>query len=96
MEFGVMVATKIDDWQLLKEAEDLGYDRAWIPDSQMLWSDCYATLALVAYNTSRIHIGTGVAIPGTRLAPVTAQVMADVINGRKPEYDLAPFSPQRF
>ena len=57
MEFGVMVATKIDDWQLLKEAEDLGYDRAWIPDSQMLWSDCYATLALVAYNTSRIHIG---------------------------------------
>jgi alkanesulfonate monooxygenase SsuD/methylene tetrahydromethanopterin reductase-like flavin-dependent oxidoreductase (luciferase family) len=78
MEFGVMVATKIDDWQLLKEAEDLGYDRAWIPDSQMLWSDCYATLALVAHNTSRIHIGTGVAIPGTRLAPVTAHSIASI------------------
>jgi hypothetical protein len=28
--------------------EDLGYDRAWVPDSQMIWSDCYATLALAA------------------------------------------------
>ena len=83
MEFGVMVATKIDDWQLLKEAEDFGYDRAWIPDSQMLWSDCYATLALVAHNTSRIHIGTGVAIPGVRLAPVTAHSIASI--GRIPQ-----------
>lgn len=78
MEFGVMVAPKIDDWQLLKEAEELGYDRAWIPDSQMLWSDCYATLAVVAQNTSRIRIGTGVAIPGTRLAPVTAHSIASI------------------
>ena len=53
MQFGVCVATKIDDWQMIKYAEELGYDRAWIPDSQMIWSDCYATLALVAQNTSR-------------------------------------------
>lgn len=72
MKFGAMVATKIDDWMLLKEAEDLGYNHAWIPDSQMIWSDCYATLALVAEHTSRIKIGTGVAITGTRAAPVTA------------------------
>src|SRR5438552_15000170 len=78
MEFGVMVATKIDDWQLIKYAEDLGYDRAWIPDSQMIWSDCYATLALAAHNTSRIRLGTGVAIPGTRLAPVTAHAIASI------------------
>ncbi|TMA59901.1 MAG: LLM class flavin-dependent oxidoreductase [Deltaproteobacteria bacterium] len=78
MEFGVMVATKIDDWQLIKYAEDLGYDRAWIPDSQMIWSDCYATLALAAHNTSRIRLGTGVAIPGTRIAPVTAHAIASI------------------
>ena len=72
MKFGICVATKIDDWQLIKEAEDLGYDCAWVPDSQMIWSDCYATLALAAYHTSRIQLGTGVAIPGTRIAPVTA------------------------
>ncbi len=78
MEFGVMVATKIDDWQVIKYAEDLGYDRAWIPDSQMIWSDCYATLALAAQNTSRIRLGTGVAIPGTRTAPVTAHSIASI------------------
>jgi alkanesulfonate monooxygenase SsuD/methylene tetrahydromethanopterin reductase-like flavin-dependent oxidoreductase (luciferase family) len=78
MEFGVFVATKIDDWQLIREAENLGYDRAWVPDSQMIWSDCYATLALAAANTSRIKLGTGVAIPGTRIAPVTAHSIASI------------------
>src|SRR5262245_63052118 len=78
MEFGVFVATKIDDWQLIRFAEELGYRRAWVPDSQMIWSDCYATLALAAANTARIKLGTGVAIPGTRLAPVTAHAIASI------------------
>src|SRR5215468_10989262 len=78
MEFSLTVATKIDDWQLIKYAEELGYDRAWVPDSQMIWSDCYATLALAAHNTSRIKLGTGVAIPGVRLAPVTAHSIATI------------------
>src|SRR4029450_13312104 len=78
MEFGVFVATKIDDWQLIREAEALGYDRAWVPDSQMIWSDCYATLGLAAANTTRIKLGTGVAIPGTRIAPVTAHSIASI------------------
>jgi len=78
MKFGVFVATKIDDWQLIREAEALGYDRAWVPDSQMIWSDCYATLALAAVHTSRIGLGTGVAIPGTRTAPVTAHSIASI------------------
>ena len=78
MQFGICVATKIDDWQLIKYAEDLGYGCAWVPDSQMIWSDCYATLALAAQNTSRIRLGTGVAIPGTRIAPVTAHSIASI------------------
>ncbi len=78
MEFSLTVAPKIDDWQLIKYAEDLGYDRAWVPDSQMIWSDCYATMALAAQNTKRIQLGTGVAIPGTRIAPVTAHSIASV------------------
>jgi alkanesulfonate monooxygenase SsuD/methylene tetrahydromethanopterin reductase-like flavin-dependent oxidoreductase (luciferase family) len=78
MEFGIFVATKIDDWQLIQYAENLGYDRAWVPDSQMIWSDCYATLALAAANTERIKLGTGVAIPGTRIAPVTAHSIASI------------------
>jgi alkanesulfonate monooxygenase SsuD/methylene tetrahydromethanopterin reductase-like flavin-dependent oxidoreductase (luciferase family) len=38
----------------------------------MLWSDCYSVLTLAAANTKRILLGTGVATPGTRIAPVTA------------------------
>ena len=78
MKFGISVSTKIDDWQLVKYAEDCGFDMAWVPDSQMIWSDCYATMALAAQNTSRIQLGTGVAIPGTRIAPVTAHSIASI------------------
>ena len=58
--------------------EELDYDRAWVPDSQMIWSDCYSILALAAVNTSRIHIGTGVSIAGTRIAPVTAHSIGSI------------------
>ena len=78
MEFSITVAPKIDDWELIKYAEGHGYDRAWVPDSQMIWSDCYATMALAAQNTSRIKLGTGVAIAGTRIAPVTAHSIASI------------------
>ncbi len=78
MKFGAMVATKIDDWQLLPYAESIGYDNGWVPDSQMIWSDCYAVLALAAVHTSRMRLGTGVAIAGTRTAPVTAHSIASI------------------
>jgi len=78
MKFGIMFDTHIDKWDLIRYAEELGYDTAWVPDSQMLWSDCYATLALAAVNTRRIRIGTGVAITGTRIAPVTAHSIASI------------------
>lgn len=78
MKFGAMVATHILDWQLLKLADDLGYDHGWVPDSQMIWSDCYAVLALAAVNTSRIKLGTGVSITTTRIAPVTAHSIASI------------------
>ncbi len=78
MEFGIGIDTHVNKWDLVRYAEDLGYDRAWVPDSQMIWSDCYATLALAAANTRRIKIGTGVAIAGTRIAPVTAHSIASI------------------
>src|SRR5262245_17882036 len=78
MKFGAMIATRIADWRLLVDAERLGYDHGWVPDSQMIWSDCYAVLALAAANTSKIRLGTGVAIVGTRTAPVTAHSIATI------------------
>ncbi len=78
MEFGITIAPHIDRWDLIKYAEELGYDRAWVPDSQMIWSDCYAILALAAVNTTKIKIGTGVSIAGTRIAPVTAHSIGSI------------------
>lgn len=78
MKFSLHVQTRITDWQIIKDLEDLGYDAAWVPDTQMMWSDCYATMALAAAHTSRIRIGTGVAIAGTRIAPTTAAAIASI------------------
>ena len=78
MELGVCVASKIDDIDYVVRAEELGYAAAWIADSQMIWSDPYATLALVADRTSRIKIGTGVSVAATRPAPVTAASIATI------------------
>src|SRR4051812_49617403 len=44
----------------------------------MIWSDVFATMALAASRTSRIRIGTGVAVAGTRPAPVLAAGMATI------------------
>ena len=78
MDFGICVASRVDDIDYIVRAEELGYTHAWLADSQMLWSDCYATLALAATRTSKIRLGTGVAITGTRPAPVTAASIATI------------------
>ena len=78
MDIGLCVASHINDVDYVVRAEELGYSHAWLADSQMLWSDCYATLALAAYRTNSIQLGTGVAITGTRPAPVNAASIATI------------------
>lgn len=78
MDFGICVASHIGDIDYIVEAERLGYSHAWLADSQMLWSDVYACLALAAERTSTINLGTGVAIAGTRPAPVNAAGIATI------------------
>jgi alkanesulfonate monooxygenase SsuD/methylene tetrahydromethanopterin reductase-like flavin-dependent oxidoreductase (luciferase family) len=78
MKFGVTVVPRISDWRLFVDLEEMGYDCAWAADSQMIYSDAYAVLALAAAHTSRIRLGTGVSIAPTRLAPVTAHSIATI------------------
>lgn len=78
MDLGICVATHIGDIGYVVRAEELGYSHAWLADSQMLWSDCYAALALAASQTNRINLGTGVAVSGTRPAPVNAASIATI------------------
>jgi len=46
--------------------------------------------------TPGYYVATGHFRDGILLAPITAQVMADVITGANCNYDLKPFSPARF
>ncbi len=78
MEFGMCVTTKLTDVDQVVEFERLGFDAVWVPDSQMIWGDCYAYLALAAERTERIRIGTGVSVAGTRIPPVTAHSIASI------------------
>jgi 5,10-methylenetetrahydromethanopterin reductase len=78
MQFGMTVTTRLDDADFAAECEGLGFDWLWVPDSQLIWGDCYAYMALAATRTERITLATGVAVAGTRTAPVTAHSIASV------------------
>src|SRR3954468_23311379 len=76
MQFGFTVMADIDEIGFFSHVEALGYSSVWVTDSQMLFSDCYAVLALAARQTSRLRIGPGTAICGTRIPPVQVAAMA--------------------
>lgn len=77
MDFGI-VHTKIDEIGYITHAENLGYSHCWVTDSQMIRSNCWAVLALAAQQTRRMRLGTGVNVPGLRLAPVAANGIATI------------------
>ncbi len=76
MQFGFCVMANIDEIGFFSHVEALGYDSAWVTDSQVLFADCYAVLALAARETKRLRIGPGTAICGTRIPPVQVAAMA--------------------
>ncbi len=66
-------------------AEKLGYDTAWIIDSQLLAPDIYVKLTACAYNMKRITLAAGVTNTVTRNPTVTAGALtslADLAPGR--------------
>lgn len=77
MQFGLLT-TKIDEIGLITRAENLGYDFCWISDSPLIRSNPWAVMALAAHQTQTIRLGTGLAIPGLRLAPVAANGIATI------------------
>jgi len=77
MDFGIS-CSKIDEIGYVTHAENLGYAFCWVTDSQMIRSNPWAVLALAAQQTRTIRLGTGVAVPGLRLAPVAANGIATI------------------
>lgn len=79
MDFGVSFQSHIQNsWKHAVLAEQMGFTHAWFVDTQMLASDVYACMTLAAEHTRTIHLGTAVAIAGTRIAPVIAHSIATV------------------
>ena len=77
MDFGVLVFPKPDrcvDHAKLAEAQ--GFSHVWVEDSPMMAGDVYLCLGLMAQHTTRVTLGTGVAVVGTRSAPVAAHAIA--------------------
>ena len=54
------------------DAERVGFDIAWLPDSQFLWRDVWASLALAAELTEGIALGSCVTNLETRHPSVSA------------------------
>ena len=77
MKFGISVS-QINEVDLAVAAERVGYDFCWVWDSPMIRSNLWAVLALVADRTSTIRVGSGVAVPALRMAPVTANAIATI------------------
>jgi len=77
MDFGILTA-KVDEVGYSAHAETLGYTHCWVTDSPMIRSNCWAVLALAAQQTRTMRIGTGVNVPGLRLAPAAANGVATI------------------
>ncbi|HTL85624.1 MAG TPA: LLM class flavin-dependent oxidoreductase [Acidimicrobiia bacterium] len=58
------------------EAEQLGYERAWLYDSPALYGDVWVIAALAAQRTSRIGIGPAVLVPNLRHPLTQASAIA--------------------
>lgn len=78
MEFGIAFPSYIEAWKDCEAAEAAGFTHAWFYDTQLLCSDVYATMALAAEHTTTMKLGTLVAIPSNRIAPVTASAIATI------------------
>jgi alkanesulfonate monooxygenase SsuD/methylene tetrahydromethanopterin reductase-like flavin-dependent oxidoreductase (luciferase family) len=83
MSFSVTVFPPGDGRQaiaLAQQAEGLGFDTFWVPDSHMIWGDPYVLLGAVASRTDRIRIGPCVTHPVVRHLSVTASALATLGN----------------
>lgn len=60
------------------EAERLGFDEVWFPDSQLLWRDVFTVAATAAAATSRVTLGIAVTNVATRHPSVVASAARTV------------------
>ncbi|MCG3142104.1 MAG: F420-dependent glucose-6-phosphate dehydrogenase [Anaerolineae bacterium] len=88
LDFGITLKSDLDvrrEVKLAQQAEANGFGYIWTFDSHVLWQECYTRMALWAWNTKKLHIGTLVTNPIVRDITVTASGFATlqkISNGR--------------
>ncbi len=75
MDYGILIPSYIDAWQEVQAAEEAEFTHAWFADSQLIYSDVWATMALAAQNTKSIKLGTLVAIPSNIVIPNNMRIL---------------------
>jgi alkanesulfonate monooxygenase SsuD/methylene tetrahydromethanopterin reductase-like flavin-dependent oxidoreductase (luciferase family) len=78
MDFGLFLMGHYGCWEDAAFAEQHGFDSIGMVDSQLLSGETFACLALTAQATSRVRVGTLLAIPHNRSAAVAAQGIATI------------------
>jgi 5,10-methylenetetrahydromethanopterin reductase len=78
MDFGIFIPPVATSWKTAKRAEQLGFARVWFYDTHMLNAELFTSMAAAAMHTSKIRLGTGVLVPGGRIAPVAASGLASL------------------
>lgn len=80
MKFGVLIMPEsvAGTAELAKLAEDHGFDRVRLGDSQSVYRELYVCLGVAAAATSRVRVGPGVTNPVTRHPAVTASAIASL------------------
>jgi 5,10-methylenetetrahydromethanopterin reductase len=72
-------ATSMETPDHVVVAEALGYERAWLYDSPVLYPDVWVQLCRAAERTSRIGLGPGVLVPSLRHPMATAAAVATLV-----------------
>ena len=62
--------------ELMRLAEEHGFEYGWTYDSHILWHEAYPLLTLLAVHTDKLKLGHCVTNPGTREPTVTASAYA--------------------
>lgn len=78
--------------ETVRLAEDLGYETAWIGDSQTIWRESNVSMTAAALATSKIIIGSGVTNTVTRHISVTAAAFATLaeLSGGRTAVGIGP------
>ena len=86
MQFGITLKPDISVERIIaltRQAEDAGFEYAWMFDSHVIWKECTPLMTLMATSTRRMRIGPCVTNPAVRDVTVAASAFAtmQIISG---------------